>query len=133
MWITKSLLLPNIYRSHHKLLPDHYLPVSTCCEVTYSKNFVYGIRYGEDMQRMSREELEQGKKWLNDSFYLIRYVYLSLARPGSEHIKPAWWQTILGDWIWLKNWCRVAESYIKMVLYEMKCKKFRLPWACINY
>ncbi|KAK4755942.1 hypothetical protein SAY87_009699 [Trapa incisa] len=29
-------------------------------------------RYGESAERMSREEFEQGKKWLDDTFYLIR-------------------------------------------------------------
>ncbi|KAF3771769.1 Twinkle-like protein [Nymphaea thermarum] len=29
-------------------------------------------RYGQSMPRMSPEELEQGKEWLNNTFYLIR-------------------------------------------------------------
>ncbi|KAL0442391.1 UNVERIFIED_CONTAM: Twinkleprotein, chloroplastic/mitochondrial [Sesamum latifolium] len=32
----------------------------------------FDVRYGESLERMSVEELEQGKKWLSDSFSLIR-------------------------------------------------------------
>ncbi|RRT64940.1 hypothetical protein B296_00013568 [Ensete ventricosum] len=32
----------------------------------------FDSRYGESTKRMSVEELEQGKKWLDDTFYLIR-------------------------------------------------------------
>ncbi|KAL0352746.1 UNVERIFIED_CONTAM: Twinkleprotein, chloroplastic/mitochondrial [Sesamum angustifolium] len=32
----------------------------------------FDVRYGESVERMSIEELEQGKKWLSDSFSLIR-------------------------------------------------------------
>lgn len=42
-------------------------------------------RYGESVERMSVEELEQGKQWLNETFHLIRWdpgplsLYLSLS------------------------------------------------------
>lgn len=29
-------------------------------------------RYGESVERMTIDELEEGKKWLGDTFYLIR-------------------------------------------------------------
>ncbi|KAG0476367.1 hypothetical protein HPP92_013208 [Vanilla planifolia] len=32
----------------------------------------FNIRYGESVERMSPKELEEGKKWLNDTFHLIR-------------------------------------------------------------
>ncbi|KAK8969185.1 hypothetical protein KSP40_PGU015121 [Platanthera guangdongensis] len=32
----------------------------------------FNVRYGESVERMSPEELEEGKIWLNNSFYLIR-------------------------------------------------------------
>ncbi|XP_073009688.1 twinkle homolog protein, chloroplastic/mitochondrial [Typha latifolia] len=32
----------------------------------------FNARYGGSMERMSSEEFEQGKKWLNDTFHLIR-------------------------------------------------------------
>lgn len=32
----------------------------------------FDIRYGESVERMTTDELEQGKKWLGDTFYLIR-------------------------------------------------------------
>lgn len=31
-------------------------------------------RYGESVERMTTDELEQGKKWLGDTFYLIRWA-----------------------------------------------------------
>lgn len=41
---------------------------------TYIFNFVVCANhsYGGSVERMSVEELEEGKKWLNDTFYLIR-------------------------------------------------------------
>ncbi|RVX16030.1 hypothetical protein CK203_005531 [Vitis vinifera] len=30
------------------------------------------VLYGESIERMSIEEFELGKKWLSDTFYLIR-------------------------------------------------------------
>lgn len=32
----------------------------------------FDVRYGESFKRMSVEEFEEGKRWLNDTFYLIR-------------------------------------------------------------
>nr|XP_027087092.1 twinkle homolog protein, chloroplastic/mitochondrial-like isoform X1 [Coffea arabica] len=32
----------------------------------------FDVRYGDSIERMSREELEEGKVWLNETFYLIR-------------------------------------------------------------
>jgi len=32
----------------------------------------FDIRYGESVERMTIDELEEGKKWLGDTFYLIR-------------------------------------------------------------
>ena len=34
-----------------------------------------GDRYAGSTERMSPEELEEGKQWLSDSFYLIRWVF----------------------------------------------------------
>ncbi|XP_078167294.1 toprim domain-containing protein isoform X2 [Carex rostrata] len=53
--------MENMVRDHARKLLEKHL----------RKPF-FDLGYGEDMKRMSREELEQGKKWLNDSFYLIR-------------------------------------------------------------
>ncbi|KAI7993027.1 hypothetical protein LOK49_LG12G01523 [Camellia lanceoleosa] len=36
------------------------------------KKPIFDARYGESVERMSVDELEQGKKWLSDTFYLIR-------------------------------------------------------------
>ncbi|CAK9151484.1 unnamed protein product [Ilex paraguariensis] len=32
----------------------------------------FDVRYGESVERMSVEDLERGKQWLSDTFYLIR-------------------------------------------------------------
>ncbi|GAB4852235.1 hypothetical protein Ancab_016427 [Ancistrocladus abbreviatus] len=32
----------------------------------------FDVRYGQSLERMSLEELEQGKEWLSETFYLIR-------------------------------------------------------------
>lgn len=32
----------------------------------------FNVRYGQSVKRMSVEEFEEGKQWLNDTFYLIR-------------------------------------------------------------
>ncbi|KAD3336762.1 hypothetical protein E3N88_32300 [Mikania micrantha] len=32
----------------------------------------FDVRYGKSVERMSKEELEEGKKWLSDTFHLIR-------------------------------------------------------------
>lgn len=42
------------------------------------------LSYGGSTERMTVQELEQGKKWLNDTFHLIRWVstlkHVQLAR-----------------------------------------------------
>ena len=35
-------------------------------------------RYGETAERMSAEDLEQGKQWLDNTFHLIRQVFTFL-------------------------------------------------------
>lgn len=43
-------------------------------------NFVFSLvdySYGGPAERMSVEEFEQGKQWLNDTFHLIRWVEVS--------------------------------------------------------
>ncbi|THU48496.1 hypothetical protein C4D60_Mb09t26860 [Musa balbisiana] len=53
--------MENKVRDHaRKLLEKHI-----------NKPFI-NSRYGESTERMSVQELEQGKKWLNETFYLIR-------------------------------------------------------------
>ncbi|KAJ4798700.1 toprim domain-containing protein [Rhynchospora pubera] len=53
--------MENMVRDHaRKLLEKHI-----------GKPF-FDLGYGANMQRMSKQELVEGKKWLNDSFYLIR-------------------------------------------------------------
>lgn len=41
------------------------------CGVLFSFN-VCTSSYGQSIERMSIEELEQGKEWLNETFHLIR-------------------------------------------------------------
>lgn len=35
-------------------------------------SFLFDDSYGESVERMSVEEFEQGKRWLSDTFQLIR-------------------------------------------------------------
>lgn len=35
-------------------------------------SYLFDDSYGESVERMSEEELEQGKQWLSDTFHLIR-------------------------------------------------------------
>ncbi|CAD5169375.1 unnamed protein product [Musa acuminata subsp. malaccensis] len=53
--------MENKVRDHARKLLEKYI----------NKPFI-NSRYGESTERMSVQELEQGKKWLNDTFYLIR-------------------------------------------------------------
>ncbi|URE40908.1 DnaB-like helicase C terminal domain [Musa troglodytarum] len=53
--------MENKVRDHARKLLEKYI----------NKPF-FNSRYGESTERMSVQELEQGKKWLNDTFYLIR-------------------------------------------------------------
>lgn len=40
-------------------------------------SFLVDYSYGGPAERMSVEEFEQGKQWLNDTFHLIRWVEVS--------------------------------------------------------
>ncbi|PIM97971.1 putative mitochondrial DNA helicase twinkle [Handroanthus impetiginosus] len=60
-WKFALCSMENKVREHaRKLLEKHI------------KKPFFDVRYGESVERMSIEELEQGKKWLSDSFSLIR-------------------------------------------------------------
>ncbi|KAL6991924.1 DNA helicase, partial [Sarracenia purpurea var. burkii] len=60
-WKFALCSMENKVREHaRKLLEKHMM-----------KPF-FDARYGESVERMSVDELEAGKKWLNDTFYLIR-------------------------------------------------------------
>jgi hypothetical protein len=71
----------NYFLIHKKSAHDETIIGTYALASDLIKIWSLWIRYGADMQRMSRQELEQGKKWLNDSFCLIRYAYLLLIRP----------------------------------------------------
>ncbi|KAF5936591.1 hypothetical protein HYC85_024097 [Camellia sinensis] len=55
-----SLCYTSVREHARKLLEKHI------------KKPFFDARYGESVERMSVDELEQGKKWLSDTFYLIR-------------------------------------------------------------
>ncbi|KAL7211226.1 hypothetical protein ACSBR2_014160 [Camellia fascicularis] len=60
-WKFALCSMENKVREHaRKLLEKHI------------KKPFFDARYGESVERMSVDELEQGKKWLSDTFYLIR-------------------------------------------------------------
>ncbi|XP_042020452.1 twinkle homolog protein, chloroplastic/mitochondrial-like isoform X1 [Salvia splendens] len=60
-WKFALCSMENRVREHgRKLLEKHI------------KKPFFDVRYGERVERISTEELEQGKKWLSDSFSLIR-------------------------------------------------------------
>lgn len=60
-WKFALCSMENKVREHaRKLLEKHM------------KKPFFDIRYGESADRISLEELEQGKEWLNDTFHLIR-------------------------------------------------------------
>ncbi|XP_047941662.1 twinkle homolog protein, chloroplastic/mitochondrial-like [Salvia hispanica] len=60
-WKFALCSMENQVREHgRKLLEKHI------------KKPFFDVRYGEHVERMSTEELERGKKWLSDSFSLIR-------------------------------------------------------------
>ncbi|KAG6392125.1 hypothetical protein SASPL_146335 [Salvia splendens] len=60
-WKFALCSMENQVREHgRKLLEKHI------------KKPFFDVRYGEHVERMSTEELERGKKWLRDSFSLIR-------------------------------------------------------------
>ncbi|WOL15880.1 hypothetical protein Cni_G24661 [Canna indica] len=60
-WKFALCSMENKVRDHaRKLLEKHI------------KKPFFNARYGESTERMSVQELEQGKKWLNGTFYLIR-------------------------------------------------------------
>ncbi|GFP95926.1 twinkle homolog protein chloroplastic/mitochondrial [Phtheirospermum japonicum] len=60
-WKFALCSMENRVREHaRKLLEKHI------------KKPFFDVRYGEYVERMSAEDLEQGKKWLSDSFALIR-------------------------------------------------------------
>ncbi|XP_024021254.1 twinkle homolog protein, chloroplastic/mitochondrial isoform X1 [Morus notabilis] len=60
-WKFALCSMENKVREHaRKLLEKHM------------KKPFFNVRYGESAQRMSPEELEQGKEWLNETFHLIR-------------------------------------------------------------
>ncbi|WOL12250.1 hypothetical protein Cni_G21016 [Canna indica] len=60
-WKFALCSMENKVREHaRKLLEKHI------------KKPFFNARYGESVERMSIEEFEQGKQWLDDTFYLIR-------------------------------------------------------------
>ncbi|KAF5733612.1 twinkle protein chloroplastic/mitochondrial [Tripterygium wilfordii] len=60
-WRFALCSMENKVREHARKLMEKHI----------KKPFFEG-RYGESAERMSAEEFEQGKHWLNDTFYLIR-------------------------------------------------------------
>nr|XP_043610315.1 twinkle homolog protein, chloroplastic/mitochondrial [Erigeron canadensis] len=60
-WKFALCSMENKVREHaRKLLEKHV------------KKPFFNVRYGKSIERMSVEELEEGKQWLNDTFHLIR-------------------------------------------------------------
>ncbi|XP_057537802.1 twinkle homolog protein, chloroplastic/mitochondrial-like isoform X1 [Amaranthus tricolor] len=60
-WKFALCSMENKVREHaRKLLEKHI------------KKPFFNVRYAESLERMSREDLEHGKKWLDDTFHLIR-------------------------------------------------------------
>ncbi|GMH26054.1 hypothetical protein Nepgr_027897 [Nepenthes gracilis] len=60
-WTFALCSMENKVREHaRKLLEKHI------------KKPFFDVRYGESVERMTLEELEQGKEWLSQTFYLIR-------------------------------------------------------------
>lgn len=40
----------------------------------FSNPLLLVFRYGGSVERMSPDEFEEGKQWLNETFHLIRYI-----------------------------------------------------------
>ncbi|KAJ1414365.1 TOPRIM domain [Sesbania bispinosa] len=60
-WKFALCSMENKVREHARKLLEKHL-----------KKPFFNDRYGQDVERMSAEEFEQGKLWLSDTFYLIR-------------------------------------------------------------
>ncbi|KAF8412762.1 hypothetical protein HHK36_000732 [Tetracentron sinense] len=60
-WTFALCSMENKVREHARKLLEKHL-----------KKPFFNIRYGGSVERISVEELEQGKEWLNDTFHLIR-------------------------------------------------------------
>ncbi|OVA05130.1 Toprim domain [Macleaya cordata] len=60
-WKFALCSMENKVREHARKLLEKYI-----------KRPFFGARYADSVERMSVDEFEQGKEWLNDTFYLIR-------------------------------------------------------------
>ncbi|KAH9612565.1 hypothetical protein KSS87_012961 [Heliosperma pusillum] len=62
-WKFALCSMENKVREHARKLMEKHM-----------KKPFFNVRYGESVERMTVEELEQGKEWLDKTFHLIRYA-----------------------------------------------------------